>query len=307
MDYDGAPQGAPDIMTRGMWAGGTSASPDVRYYVNVYPTLTEDTGCTDGVACNGLETCDGTTGQCVAGTPPSCAGLDTQCATGTCVEPGTCVATPRPNGTPCDSGDQCSVPDSCQSGTCAAGGGGDGDADGVCNADDNCPTVASSNRRDLDGDGIGDVCDPADAALHLTRVKLRRDTKVIGDNGSINVKGDFTIAPPTDTFDATSGIAVRVRDDLALDRTFGWSASECESRPNRIKCRSADRRYRAGFRAPRATPTLWRFRLRFKGLDIAAPFQPPVEVTITHGEAVDRVGVIASCTTTANGLTCRAP
>src|SRR5207249_148509 len=44
MDFDGSPQGAPDLLTRGMWAGASAALPDARYYVNVYPALTVDPG-----------------------------------------------------------------------------------------------------------------------------------------------------------------------------------------------------------------------------------------------------------------------
>jgi hypothetical protein len=35
----------------------------------------------------------------------------------------------------------------------------DGDGDGVCDADDDCPAVADPGQEDADGDGIGDACD----------------------------------------------------------------------------------------------------------------------------------------------------
>ncbi|MBK9326535.1 MAG: thrombospondin type 3 repeat-containing protein [Hydrogenophilales bacterium] len=35
----------------------------------------------------------------------------------------------------------------------------DGDNDGVCDDEDNCPADANSNQADADGDGVGDVCD----------------------------------------------------------------------------------------------------------------------------------------------------
>jgi hypothetical protein len=45
MDYDGVAQAAPDLLTRGMWVGGTPENPAARYYVNVYPALTDTGSC----------------------------------------------------------------------------------------------------------------------------------------------------------------------------------------------------------------------------------------------------------------------
>jgi len=36
----------------------------------------------------------------------------------------------------------------------------DDDADDICNSSDNCPMTFNPNQSDVDGDGIGDVCDP---------------------------------------------------------------------------------------------------------------------------------------------------
>jgi hypothetical protein len=53
---------------------------------------TADAGCDDALACNGAETCDGSTLRCVPGTPVACTGA---CDTGACIDPdGACAQRP---------------------------------------------------------------------------------------------------------------------------------------------------------------------------------------------------------------------
>ena len=40
---------------------------------------------------------------------------------------------------------------------------------------------------------------------------------------------------------------------------------------------------------------IFRFTARVRGLTLEAPFQGPVTVRITHGNAIDRVGTIGAC------------
>ena len=63
-------------------------------------------------------------------------------------------------------GDTC---DDCSTGTFdLAGDGPDGDADGICNAGDNCPAVANPSQADGDGDGEGDACEPPTISVTLS-------------------------------------------------------------------------------------------------------------------------------------------
>lgn len=74
------------------------------------------------------------------------------------------------------------------SGTCTMP---DGDFDGICDAEDNCPSMSNPTQADADSDGIGDVCDacPNDA-----------DNDIDGDGlcGDVDNCPNVTNNPPLD-------------------------------------------------------------------------------------------------------------
>jgi hypothetical protein len=182
----------------------------------------------------------------------------------------------------------------------------DDDGDGVCNDLDNCPLDANADQADFDGDLVGDVCDPADAELNPTRLTLKRDGSASGDSSSIKAKGDFLLSPPVDVLGAAAGIAVRVRDTLATDRTRVWAPGDCVSRttPAKIVCVSPDRTAKIALRAIKTTPTVVKFVVTLKRVGLAGPFHGPVDVTISQG-AFDRFGPIADCRVSDTTLACR--
>jgi len=177
---------------------------------------------------------------------------------------------------------------------------GDADGDGVCDDVDNCPTVANADQSDIDCDLIGDACDDADAALTLRHVQLRAGTT----DGSIKLKGAFDVAPPADIFFASGGLALYVQDGLGLDATYGFGVAECGMVGlGRWYCQSLDRHFKAKLRARGSSS--YRFTIAFTKIALTGPFAGPVSVTMSQDHDIDRVGTIATCTSTATRLACK--
>jgi hypothetical protein len=92
----------------------------------------------------------------------------------------------------CDNGDTCSVPDTCQAGTCVLGGGGDLDADLIC-----------------DGE--------FDPAADFTSTKTIIRTRPNGGPSSAIIRGagDFIDDAASGPFTIDDGIQIRVKDQLS--------------------------------------------------------------------------------------------
>ena len=152
---------------------------------------TQNADCSDGLACNGSETC--TVGLCHAGTPVNCTGLVDQCNDAACVEPaGTCIVTLKVNGFGCNDGNACTTSDTCQNGSCLGTGGADADHDGYC-----------------DGQEIQAGCNPNDFFETPPQANVYA-------GGRSNIGGEILL-----TFRAPGGIKVATGTDPSCTSTGG--------------------------------------------------------------------------------------
>jgi hypothetical protein len=125
----------------------------------------------------------------------------------------------EPNGTSCEDGDVCTAGDECDSGVCISGTPvPDGDGDGFCDTEDNCPFVYNVGQTNSDFLPAGDACQCGDidgdsrvypSDLALARAHLMGKT-ITGDITYCNVVGDY--APAEDGSDCD------VADIYALSR-----------------------------------------------------------------------------------------
>jgi hypothetical protein len=118
----------------------------------------------------------------------------------------------RPVANACDVAETCTG----SSAACPADTGQpDSDGDGVCDAQDNCPTIQNSGQQDTDGDGIGDECDPCTgpAAVAKPVLVIRKINTPPGDD-KLSFRGEMTLAfPYTPALDlVTKGARVLLTD-----------------------------------------------------------------------------------------------
>lgn len=180
----------------------------------------------------------------------------------------------------------------------------DGDGDGVCDAIDNCPGDFNPDQADLDGDLLGDACDPDDAAINTTRVLLK-GVSADPDNSAFKVKGDFFASAAGDDVVIDQGLSLRIQDPVGVDVTVSWTPEECVDKGSRILCRGDDEQKRKLIVKRTATsPLFFRITGKARRIGLQAPFDGPVTVTLSHGD-IDRVGDITDCRLKNVKLNCR--
>ncbi|NKI16817.1 hypothetical protein HCU74_05210 [Spongiibacter sp. KMU-166] len=93
----------------------------------------------------------------------------------------------------------------------------DSDGDGVVNVDDNCPAVTNAEQGDLDGDGVGDVCDrdiDGDGLSNDAETRLGLDPRNVDSDRDTVADGDDAF-PLSNQYSKDSDID-GIADDLDL-------------------------------------------------------------------------------------------
>ncbi len=146
------------------------------------------------------------------------------------------------------------------------------------------------------------------AELSLTKIRLRQNSSGQGDNSVLRMSAFFVTNPPSDVFDASNGVTVRVQDAIALDDSVTWTPADCVTAGGKTKCLAGGAKYVFLQAKPlNGIPSAIAISMKVRKLGLKGPFDGPVTVTLTEtGSGVDRVGIITDCVLRVSGLACRA-
>jgi hypothetical protein len=193
----------------------------------------------------------------------------------------------------CDNGDYCTVADVCdQSNMCVLGGGGDKDANLICD----------------------DEFDPM-STMRVTKLVVKSHLAAGPTKSVVHGTGDFIDNLQSGPFSKDDGIAIRAKDQLSstpdpdgVDVTVAFGAQDCAGTSDSFRCSlltGAHLGSRATFKRNLLAPEQIKFSFVLREFPPTQPYFGPLRVVLTYGNQVHRPGVIIDCKLTPTGVRCR--
>ncbi|HZP41137.1 MAG TPA: hypothetical protein VFD84_06460 [Candidatus Binatia bacterium] len=195
----------------------------------------------------------------------------------------------------------------------------DRDGDGVCDADDDCPTAPDPAQQDTDGDGLADACDPCTgAALAGARLSIR-GLGTPGRKATLSLTGEMALPASPALDPVATGVRLLLGDGAVLDAAIPGGRFHRKTRSGwTARKRTFTFRSRAGvegihtvvLRRARKRPGVFRLTVKGRGRDFAMG-RSPVKVTFiaeaAAGQCAETRFTAAECTTNVKhaALRCR--
>lgn len=160
------------------------------------------------------------------------------------------------------------------------GGCSDGDEDGLCDVQDNCPLLSNPAQADADGDGRGDACDNCPAISNPTQVDSNGNGTGDACDGILPIKLNASAAPTSGKQGVTSvaltgggfpaGIVVPASTVVTFSATCGGAAVKTTAATSVVTVIGSVRK--VTFKLPAGFPSFGTYKVSVSGTVGAAPF-----------------------------------